>query len=77
MEAAVPPVRARHPYWLTPLCCHYNPQHPSCKNTLPSIAEVTALGALAPPVGVLLRLSSRPSSFRGALGAASSSGICF
>lgn len=29
------------------------------------------------PCGVLLRLSSRPSSFRGTFGATSSSGICF
>lgn len=49
---------------------------------LPRSAEAAAFGALAPavgakPWGVLLRLSSRPSSLRGALGAASSSGICF
>lgn len=48
----------------------------------PSSADATALWALTPPGagkpwGVLLRLSSRPSSLRGALGAASSSGICF
>lgn len=49
---------------------------------LPSSAEAAAFWALTPPGagkpwGVLLRLSSRPSSLRGALGAASSSGICF
>ncbi len=50
---------------------------------LPSrAAAAAALGPLCAPAagkpcGVLLRLSSRPSSFRGALGAVSSSGICF